>query len=60
MRIGVEGGQIKFVPESDQEKQDLNDLWQLVIRCDADSRVLCPVGSYLPDQDEAASFIIQG
>ncbi len=59
-RIGVEGGQIKSVPESDQEKKDLNDQWQLIIRCDADSRVLCPVGSYMPGEAEAASFIIQG
>ena len=59
MRIGVESSQVKFVPETEQEKKDPNALWQAVIRCDTDSKVLCPVGSYLPGEDDAASFIIQ-
>jgi len=59
MKIGVESSQVKFVPETEQEKQDLNALWQIVIRCDTDSKVLCPVGSYVPDQDETASFVVQ-
>ena len=59
MQIAVEGSQIKLIPETDHEKENLNALWQLLIRCDADSKVLCPVGEYLPQRDEAACFVVQ-
>ncbi len=50
---------IKIVPETDQEKESLDTLWKLIIRCDTDSKVLCPIGSYIPAKDEGASFYIQ-
>ena len=59
MKIRIEASQIKFQPEGEEETKDLNALWQLVLRCDADSLVLCPVGSYVPGVDEAASFLVQ-
>lgn len=59
MKIAVEGSQVKLIPETDHERDNLDVLWKLLIRCDKDSKVLCPVGQYLPQQDEAASFIIQ-
>ncbi|MCP4269770.1 MAG: hypothetical protein GY777_30055 [Candidatus Brocadiaceae bacterium] len=34
---------IKMIPESEHEKAGLDALWKLVIRCDKDSTVLCPV-----------------
>jgi len=48
-----------MVPETDHEKQGLDALWSLLIRCDAGSKVLCPVGQYLPDEDDGADFVIQ-
>jgi len=59
MTITVEGSQIKMVPDTDHEKENLDALWKLLIRCVVDSKVLCPVGEYLPDRDEAACFVIQ-
>ena len=59
MKIALEGSQVKMIPETDHEKENLDALWKLVIRCDEDSKVLCPVGQYLPNEDEAACFIIQ-
>ncbi|MDP6923491.1 MAG: hypothetical protein R2568_06110 [Candidatus Scalindua sp.] len=50
---------IKMVPESEQEKEGLDALWKLIIRCDTDSKVLCPIGSYIPSKDDGASFYIQ-
>jgi hypothetical protein len=51
--------QIKMIPEAEHEKESLDALWKLVIRCDRDSKVLCPIGAYLPSEDDGASFTIQ-
>ena len=50
---------IKIIPESEHEKEGLDALWKLVIRCDKDSKVLCPNGSYIPSKDDGANFVIQ-
>ncbi len=50
---------IKMIPESEHEKEGLDALWKLIIRCDTDSKVLCPIGSYIPEKDDGASFFIQ-
>ncbi len=60
MKISIESEtRIKIVPESDHEKESLDALWKLVIRCDTDSKVLCPIGSYIPSTDDGANFVIQ-
>ncbi|MBI5307753.1 MAG: hypothetical protein HZB37_05335 [Planctomycetes bacterium] len=60
MKISIEGKtRIKMIPETKHEKETLDALWKALIRCDADSKVLCPIGSYIPAQDEGASFVIQ-
>lgn len=60
MKISIESPtRIKMIPEAEHEKESLDALWKLVIRCDKDSKVLCPIGSYIPSMDEGANFIIQ-
>ncbi len=60
MKISIDSEtRIKMIPETDHEKESLDALWKLVIRCDKDSKVLCPIGSYIPSTDEGASFCIQ-
>ncbi|MBT3353582.1 MAG: hypothetical protein HN402_01560 [Candidatus Scalindua sp.] len=60
MKISIESDtRIKIIPESDHEKESLDALWKLVIRCDTDSKVLCPIGSYIPSTDDGANFVIQ-
>jgi hypothetical protein len=60
MRISIESeSRIKLIPESEHEKESVGALWKLVIRCDKDSKVLCPIGSYLPATDDGANFVIQ-
>ena len=60
MNISIESPTIvKIIPESDHEKEALDALWKVVIRCDEASKVLCPVGSYMPSADEGANFAIQ-
>jgi hypothetical protein len=60
MKITIESQtRIKMIPENEHEKESLDALWKVIIRCDKDSKVLCPIGAYIPSQDEGASFAIQ-
>ena len=60
MQILIESPtRIKMIPEAEHEKESLEALWKLVIRCDEDSKVLCPIGAYVASKDEGASFVIQ-
>ncbi len=60
MKISIESPtRIKMIPENEHEKESLDALWKLVIRFDKDSKVLCPIGAYIPSQDDGANFTIQ-
>ncbi|MBN2455578.1 MAG: hypothetical protein JXB29_03430 [Sedimentisphaerales bacterium] len=60
IQISIESpARIKLITEGDHEKESLESLWKLVIRCDEDSKVLCPIGAYIPSEDDGASFVIQ-
>ena len=60
MKISIESPtRIKMIPENDHEKEALDALWKTVVRCDEDSKVLCPIGAYIPSTDDGASFAIQ-
>ena len=60
MKISIESPtRIKMIPESDHEKEALDALWKLLIRCDQDSKVLCPIGEYIPSLEDGAGFVIQ-
>ncbi len=60
MKISVESPiRIKMIPENEHEQDDLEALWKLVIRCNEDSKVLCPIGEYMPSENDGANFVIQ-
>ncbi|MBL7187390.1 MAG: hypothetical protein ISS70_13800 [Phycisphaerae bacterium] len=60
MKISIESpNRIKMIPESEHEKESLDSLWKTIVRCDQDSKVLCPIGAYIPATDDGASFAIQ-
>ncbi len=60
MKISIESPtRIKLIPEAEHEKKSLDALWKLVIRCNTDSKVLCPIGAYIPSENDGASFAIQ-
>lgn len=60
MKISIESPtRIKLIPESEHEKESLDALWKAVIRCDEDSKVLCPIGEYIPSIHDGANFVIQ-
>jgi len=48
-----------MIPETKHEKENLESLWKILIRCEADSKVLCPIGSHIASQDDGANFVIQ-
>ena len=60
MKISIESAnRIEMFPENEHEKKSLDALWKILIRCTEDSKVLCPIGQYIPDSDEGANFAIQ-
>jgi len=60
MKISIESPKrIKMIPETDHEKENLDSLWKLIVRCDQDSKVLCPIGAYVPTEHDGANFAIQ-
>ncbi len=60
MKISIESPtRVKMIPESDHEKETLQALWNIIIRCDEDSKVLCPIGAYIASEHDGANFVIQ-
>ena len=59
MKIELEGSLLKMTPESDREKEELNQLWTLIIGCVSDGKKLVPVGEYVPGTKEVAVFNIE-
>ncbi|MDH4164284.1 MAG: hypothetical protein OEW15_16595 [Nitrospirota bacterium] len=59
MKIELEGSLLKFIPENAREKDELNQLWNIVIDCVKENRKLVPVGQYIPGMKEVATFNIE-
>lgn len=59
MKIEREGTLIRFIPESDREKNDLNQLWNTVLDCVNQNKKLVPVGEYIKGIKEVATFNIE-
>ena len=59
MKISRDKTLVEFKPENDQEVQDLDALWRIIIDCVKDSKKLVPVGEYVPGQSDVARFNIE-
>jgi hypothetical protein len=59
MRIELEGSLLKMTPENDREKEELNQLWTIIIGCIDEGKKLVPVGEYIPGVKEVAVFNIE-
>lgn len=59
MKIELEGTLIKMIPENNREKNELNQLWVILIDCVKENKKLVPVGQYLPGMKEIATFNIE-
>jgi hypothetical protein len=59
MKIELEGSLLKMTPENDREKDELNQLWTIIIDCVRENKKLVPVGQYIPGMKEVATFNIE-
>ncbi len=59
MKIELEGTLLKMTPENTREKEELNQLWTIIIDCVKDNKKLVPVGQYIPGMKEVATFNIE-
>ena len=59
MKISVEKNVVEFVPESDQETTELESLWNTVVDCVKFNKKLVPIGEYVPQKSNKASFAIE-
>ena len=59
MKIELEGTLLKMTPEGDREKEELNQLWTIIIDCVRENKKLVPVGQYIPGMKEVATFNIE-
>ncbi len=59
MRIELEGALIRMIPENDREREELNQLWTIIIGCVNEGKRLVPVGEYIPGMKEVATFHIE-
>ena len=59
MKIELEGSLIRMTPENTREKEELNQLWTVIIDCAKENRKLVPVGQYIPGMKEVATFNIE-
>jgi len=59
MKIELEGTLLKMTPENTREKEELNQLWSIIIDCVKENKKLVPVGQYIPGMKEVATFNIE-
>jgi len=59
MKIELEGTLLKMTPENVREKEELNQLWTIIIDCVKENKKLVPVGQYIPGMKEVATFNIE-
>ena len=59
MKIELEGTLLRMTPEHDREKDELNQLWTIIIDCVKENKKLVPVGQYIPGMKEVATFNIE-
>ncbi len=60
MQIEIEKQVVKFIPENEQEAQELNKLWQYIVACEGESFKLVPIGMFVPATSKEAMFQVEG
>ena len=59
MKLTIDKNITEFTPETEIEKQQLNELWTIVVDCVKFNKKLVPVGEYIPGKTETAKFVIE-
>lgn len=59
MKISIENNVVEFVPENDQETEQLGSLWNTIVDCVKFNKKLVPIGEYVPQKSNLARFTIE-
>jgi hypothetical protein len=59
MKIAVEKNVVELTPETEEEKKQLTELWDVVVDCVKFNKKLVPIGEYIPTQSELARFAVE-
>lgn len=59
MKITLDKNLVEFSPENEQEVNELNALWRIVVDCVKFNKKLVPIGEYLPGESKIARFAIE-
>ena len=60
MKIRIDKDIVEFIPEHAAEKTELEALWIKMGNCLGDTKLLQPIGTYVPSEDKTAVFHIEG
>ena len=60
MKIKIEKNLVEFAPETAQETASLEALWRLMVDCVKFNKKMVPIGEYIPQKNNSASFMIEG
>lgn len=60
MKITFDRNVVDFIPETEAETANMEVLWRKIIDCTGDSKVLAPIGEYVPLKKNQLSFVIEG
>jgi hypothetical protein len=60
MKITFDKNVVDFIPETEAETANMEVLWRKIIDCVGDSKVLAPIGEYVPIKNNQLSFVIEG
>lgn len=59
MKITVEKNVVEFIPESNEETTELEQLWNTIVDCVKFNKKLVPIGEYVPQKSNLARFAIE-
>jgi len=59
MKITIDKNVVEFVPESNEETTDLEQLWGTIVDCVKFNKKLTPIGEYVPQKSNLARFAIE-
>ena len=60
MKIRIDRDIVEFIPEHAVEKAELEALWIKMGNCVGGNKTLQPIGTYIPAENQAAAFHIEG
>jgi len=60
MQINIDKNLVEFKPENASETKKLEELWLLIVDCVRFNKKLVPVGEYVPQKKDVATFAIEG